>query len=218
MSGATRAQTVAGQLRSDILGGVVLSGERLREMAVAARLQVSQSTVRDALALLEHEGWVIKQPRHGVVVRAFTPAEADDVYRLIGVLAPLAFERVVDPARKPRLRDIAVYLDEARKATGEEQTAPALAALIDWLCALAGIAGRPVVGEVLGGLLHRAQIIEAVRQARAPMPVQELSALVARHADVQRALGLGETELAARLYAPIIETLRVGAVEALTVR
>ncbi|MBL8144961.1 MAG: GntR family transcriptional regulator [Anaerolineae bacterium] len=217
MSRNTRAQAAASQLRGEILGGVYLSGERLRELAVAGRLQVSQSTVRDALALLEREGWVVSTPRHGTAVRAFTPAEADDVYRLIGVLAPLAFEWVVDAARKPRLREIAHFLDEARAAAGDEQTIPALAALIGWLGALAEIADRPVTGELLAGLLRRAHIIELVREARAPLPLPELSALAARHVDVQRALGMGDYDLACRLYAPVIETLRAAAVVALAV-
>lgn len=216
MSGTTRAQAAADQLRDDILTGTYLSGERLRELVVAERLQVSQSTVRDALALLECEGWVVKHARHGVAVRAFTPAEADDVYRLIGILVPLVFERVVDPARKPRLRELAVFLDSARRAVDDKLTAPAIAALIDWLCALTGIAECPVTSEVLSGLLHRAQIIETVREVRAPMPVRDLSALVARHVDVQRALGMGEYELACRLYAPVTETLRTAAIDALT--
>lgn len=217
MSRSTRAQAAADQLRGEILGGDYLSGERLRELVVAGRLHVSQSTVRDALALLEREGWVVSTPRLGAAVRAFTPAEADDTYRLIGILAPLAFEWVIDAARKPRLREIAHYLDDARAAAGAEQTATALAALINWLNGLAGIAGRPVTGELLAGLLRRAQLIELVREARAPMPVAELSALAARHVDVQRALGMGDYDLACRLYAPVTETLRAAAVEALTV-
>jgi len=217
MNRITRAQTVAEQIRADILSSMILSGERLRELTIARRLQVSQSTVRDALALLEQEGWVVSQPRHGAAVRAFTPADADDIYRLIGVLAPLAFEGVMDAARKPRLREIAPYLDDARDAGGDKQTLRALAALLDWLGALAGIAGRPVTRDVLNGLLRRARLIEIIREARAPLPAPELSALTARHVDVQRALGMGDYELACRLYAPVTETLRAAAVEALAV-
>jgi DNA-binding GntR family transcriptional regulator len=216
MSGVTRARAAADQLRADMLTGVFLSGERLRELPLAERLGVSQSTIRDALALLEHEGWVIKQPRHGVIVRAFTAAEADDVYSLIGLLVPLAFERVIEPARKPRLRELTDHLDEARRSAGDELTADALGALLGWHAALAGLAGRPAVSEVLDGLLHRAQLLETVREARAPLPNRELAALVSRLADVQRALGMGDLELARRLYAPFAESLRAAAVEALT--
>ena len=216
MSGETRACAVAEQVRADILSGVYLSGERLRELALAARLGVSQTTVRDGLALLECEGWVIKRPRYGVTVRAFTPVEAADVYDLIGLLTPLTFERTVEPARKPRLRELNEPLDAARRAAGDKKTNPALNALLDWHIALADIAERPVTSDVLTGLIRRAQLIESVREARAPLPPAALGALVGRLADVQRALGMGDRELAARLYAPLIETLRASAVEALT--
>lgn len=216
MSGSTRAHVVADQVRADILSGVYLSGEWLREMVLAGRLGVSQTTVRDALALLEHEGWVVKQPRHGVTVRAFTPGEVADVYDLIGLLTPLAFERAVEPGRKPYLRTLTVPLDAARQAMSDGQAAKALYALLDWHIGLAQLADRPVTGELLTGLIRRAQLIEAVREARAPLPYTALSALVARLADVQRALGMGDLELAARLYAPLIETVRTAAVDALT--
>ena len=217
MKGATRARSAADQLQSDILSGVYLSGERLRELALAERLGLSQSTVREALAELEREGWVLKLPRRGVFVRAFTPAEADDVYTLIGMLTPATFERVTEPARKPRLRELTEFLDAARAAVGSHETGKVLHALLGWHEALAFIADRPVTRELLATLIRRAQLIEAVREARAPMRSRDLTALIARHADVQRALGMGDLELARRLYGPIADTLRAAAVEALTV-
>jgi DNA-binding GntR family transcriptional regulator len=211
----TRANDIATQLRAEISQGVLLSGERLREMALAGRLGVSQATVREALALLEREGWVAKQPRRGVYVRAFSPAEADDIYALIGVLMPLVFERVIDATRKPRLRDLTGYLDAAQERIDRYHGEKTLHALFEFDLALALLAERPATGEVLVSLLNRAQIIEAVREARAPLPARDLSALVLRHRDLQRALAMGDLDLACRLFAPLIDLLRAGAVEAL---
>lgn len=215
MNNRTRAQSAADQMRAEILNGVVLSGERLRELPLAKHLDVSQSTVRDAVALLEQEGWVVKLPRHGVYVRSFTPAEADDVYGLIGLLMPLVFERVVDTARKPRLRELTDLLDTAQFRVDNQYGEKTLLALLDFQAALARLSERPATIEVLTGLLNKAQIIEAVREARVPLPVRELSGLVSRHRDLQRALAMGDLDLACRLFAPLIDTLRVGAVEAL---
>jgi DNA-binding GntR family transcriptional regulator len=211
----TRAEVIATQLRADIAQGALLSGERLRELPLAEQLGVSQATVREALALLEREGWVAKQPRRGVYVRAFSPAEADDIYSLIGVLMPLVFERVIDAARKPRLRDLTVYLDAAQERIDRHQGEKTLHALLDFDLALAQLAERPATAELLTSLLNRAQIIEAVREARAPLPTRDLSALVLRHRDLQRALAMGDLDLARRLFAPLIDLLRAGAVEAL---
>lgn len=211
----TRAQAAADQMRAEILSGVVLSGERLRELPLARHLGVSQSTVRDALGLLEREGWVAKQPRRGVYVRSFNAVEAEDVYGLIGVLMPLAFERVVDGARKPHLRELTDHLDLAQQGIDGQHGFLVLAALLDFHAALAQLSERPAMSEMLIGLLNKAKLIEAVREARAPMPARDLSALVLRHRDLQRALGMGDLELARRLFAPIIDMLRAAAVEAL---
>ncbi len=215
MKDVTRAEAVADRLRSEIIDGTYLSGERLRELMLGQRLHVSQATIRQALGLLEHEGWVVKRPRRGVTVRAFTPAEADDVYTLIGALMPLVFESVADAARKPRLRELNQMLEAARSAAEHSHTAAGMAALIGWNLALAALSERPVTAELLAGLLRRAHLIEAVREARVPMPPRDLHALVTRHIDVQRALGIGDLDLVRRLYAPIIDTLRAAAVDAL---
>jgi DNA-binding GntR family transcriptional regulator len=71
-AGATRAETVAEQIRQAIRAGAYVSGQRLVELSLAAKLNVSQNTVRDALRLLETAGWVVKRARHGLYVRSLT--------------------------------------------------------------------------------------------------------------------------------------------------
>jgi len=57
-------QQIAGALRAQILGGVSRPGDQLEtEPMLARRLGVSRSTLRSAIALLEHEGHV--ERRHG---------------------------------------------------------------------------------------------------------------------------------------------------------
>lgn len=57
-------QQIAGTLREQILAGATQPGDRLEtEPTLARRLGVSRSTLRSAIALLEHEGHV--ERRHG---------------------------------------------------------------------------------------------------------------------------------------------------------
>jgi GntR family transcriptional regulator len=57
-------QQIAGALRAQILGGVSRPGDQLEtEPMLARRLGVSRSTLRSAIALLEHEGHI--ERRHG---------------------------------------------------------------------------------------------------------------------------------------------------------
>jgi GntR family transcriptional regulator len=64
-------EQIAGELRAQILAGATLPGERLEtEPVLARRLGVSRSTLRSAIALLEHEGHLDRRHGAGTFVTA----------------------------------------------------------------------------------------------------------------------------------------------------
>src|SRR5262247_2709868 len=66
-SGTLRSQVVD-ILRHAIFFGKLRPGELLTELPLAKKLSVSQSTIREALADLEHYGLVTRVPNRGTVV------------------------------------------------------------------------------------------------------------------------------------------------------
>jgi DNA-binding transcriptional regulator YhcF (GntR family) len=66
---ATLSHIVADVLRQSLYDGVYLCGDRLVELTISQEMNVSQNTARDALGLLENEGWVTRKARHGVYVQ-----------------------------------------------------------------------------------------------------------------------------------------------------
>ncbi|MBS7586809.1 GntR family transcriptional regulator [Ancylobacter defluvii] len=80
-------------LRSDILDQRIPIGEILLEKEVAARLSVSKTPVREALALLCQEGLVQLFPRRGYVVRGLSVQEVLDTFDLRVILEGAAAER-----------------------------------------------------------------------------------------------------------------------------
>lgn len=77
---------VAGELRRAVFDGELESGTPLRELALAASLQVSRSTVREALGLLVAEGLATREPHRGVSVARPDPDSVHDVCRARVVL------------------------------------------------------------------------------------------------------------------------------------
>jgi GntR family transcriptional regulator of vanillate catabolism len=76
-------------LRDAILNGDLQAGERLTELALVERLNISRTPIRFALDRLADEGLIEK--RRGVhVVRAFTRQEIRDAIRLRGTLEGMA--------------------------------------------------------------------------------------------------------------------------------
>lgn len=91
---ASTAQAVASVLRSQIAEGRMLPGTQLREERIAARLEVSRNTVREAFRLLSHERLVEHALHRGVFVRVVGPEEIRDVYRTRRLVEPLGLRAV----------------------------------------------------------------------------------------------------------------------------
>lgn len=75
------AGRVAGRLRERILRGDLLPGAPLREVAIAAELEISRNTLREALRLLASEGMVVQVPNKGAAISRLTASEVRDIYR-----------------------------------------------------------------------------------------------------------------------------------------
>ena len=103
------ARAVYDVLRTQIIDGTLAPDERLSEPALASRLGVSRTPVREALRRLEAETLVVEQPTGGVRVAPLDVADARQVYevraRLEGLLARRAAERVAGSDGRSRSED-----------------------------------------------------------------------------------------------------------------
>jgi DNA-binding GntR family transcriptional regulator len=173
-SGATRAEVVAEQIRQAIRAGVYISGERLVEMTLAARLNVSQNTVRDALRLLETEGWVVKQSRHGVYVRAFARDEVEELYALWSAIESLALRWTMERLTRKDTQRMRLVIQSARKRVLGGELEEATEAIFQFHGLIAELCGRSQTTQMLASLHNRAYLLEIVRQMRAPRRVHLL--------------------------------------------
>lgn len=105
------------QLRSLVLTGAFAPGERLGEIALAERLGLSRTPLRQALQRLVEEGLLEHVDTGGVRVARFLLADVVDAIELRGVLegtaARLAAERGVVPDLAERMRAVIESLDMA---------------------------------------------------------------------------------------------------------
>lgn len=101
--------TVAEQLREGIASGAVRPGQSLRESELAAALNVSRGPVREALALLAHEGLVVTRRGHSAQVVTLSVDDATEIYSLRTALETLAISRAAEhatPAHVEQMRDL----------------------------------------------------------------------------------------------------------------
>jgi DNA-binding GntR family transcriptional regulator len=98
-SGVSKTLAVYAQLSDELIDGKWLPGQRLSELELVRRYEVSRTPIREALVRLEHDG-LIKREGTAVYVRERTPDEVLDIYRvrvfLEGAIAHSAAERRTD--------------------------------------------------------------------------------------------------------------------------
>jgi DNA-binding GntR family transcriptional regulator len=122
---------VAEGLRRDIMLGEIEPGATLTELEVAARFQCSQSTVREALFMLQQEGLVQRSPHRGTRVCSLTEDEAVEMLRLRRDMECRAAQRLfIRPARRvsdlaPALRAQLASMEAAAAADDEYALAEA---------------------------------------------------------------------------------------------
>ena len=80
-------------LRQAILKGELKPGERLMEIALADKLGVSRTPIREALRKLEQEGLVVMIPRRGAQVADITEKDLNDVLEVRIALENLSIEK-----------------------------------------------------------------------------------------------------------------------------
>jgi GntR family transcriptional regulator, vanillate catabolism transcriptional regulator len=96
-------KNVALRLREMILRGELEPGQRLAEIALAARLGVSRTPIRQALPALAREGLLSAAGRRGYVVRSFSPQDVVDAIETRGLLEGLAARRIAERGVGPEL-------------------------------------------------------------------------------------------------------------------
>ncbi|MGW2328598.1 GntR family transcriptional regulator [Streptomyces sp. NPDC001700] len=74
VSGGTRREEVVEAIRRALLAGELVPGQRVKEVELAALLNVSRPTLREALHILIHEGAMVQEPYKGIRVAETSPA------------------------------------------------------------------------------------------------------------------------------------------------
>lgn len=77
---------IASALRTAIVAGTLLSGESLPQEELASFFGVSRIPVREALRLLESEGWIKFLPNKGASVHPLSVGEAAEIYEILASL------------------------------------------------------------------------------------------------------------------------------------
>ena len=180
---------VRDEIRQRIIDGRLEPGTRIVERELAAELAVSRVPVREALRMLQTEGFISVVPRKGVEVRSLSRVDVVELFDVREALEVLATRRAAETATPARLRRLGQLLAKARKAidTGDPAAAGAANdAFHDEIIRLADNGLLASMLEPLQGRLHW-----LFRQ------IADLDALWEEHKELFDAIASGDPDRAA---------------------
>lgn len=102
----TAVKQLSGNLRKDIIHGIIRSGEHIKEKEIAKKYKVSRIPVREALMQLESEGYLVKIPRKGNFVRKLTRNSVEESLLIYESLVPLILKDAMTKFNKKTYSDV----------------------------------------------------------------------------------------------------------------
>lgn len=201
---ATLAQIITDMLRQAILDGVYTCGDRMPEITIARELNVSQNTVRDALNVLEQEGWTVKIARRGVFVRHFNTAEAEELFTLRATIERLALDWALPHMTPTNHMQLARHISDARLYTGIVDHHSTQSALFRFHYLIAQTAEKPRTLELLTPLFNQCRLLENVRTLHDPYTPQAYAELLTAYGELMTRIRHHNSEMAQVLLQNLI--------------
>lgn len=115
---------VYSELKDAIIAHRLKPGEAINERMLAEEMGISRTPVREALQMLEKEGWILTEPWKGTYVLDMTEQDIQEVFNLRMVLEPLVLELIINKMDEKNGRIISDILQkqvESWKESGAQE-------------------------------------------------------------------------------------------------
>jgi DNA-binding GntR family transcriptional regulator len=114
------SEVIAEIIKEDIHQRKLKLGDRLVEADLAERFEVSRSTIREALKILEQEHLVFSEGRKGTFIADFTREDMDELIEVRMILEAKAFVKALPHLKEEHFKKLSNILEEMKQA-GEKE-------------------------------------------------------------------------------------------------
>lgn len=189
------ADKLVNAIQDDIFSGALKPGDRLDELALAERFEVSRTPIREALRTLIDSGLIETRPRHGAFVRTLSAAEIIEMFEVAAELEGMAGRLAATAATTPQADAIEAACRACRTAADADD-APAYGPLNE--------AFHAAIHAASGNRFLRRQLeaVEARLQTYRRLPFEirgRLKTSASEHEDIAAAILDGRADDADRL-------------------
>ena len=188
---------IMNSLRRAIETGILEPGSRLVEKDLCEKLNVSRTSLREALRQLQAEGILTDLNNRGLTVVSITPADAENIYRIRGVLEPLIVAQCVENAPDEEIQALKAQKDVLKQAYLSGNAEAIVAAKRDFYDCICTGARNPIAFDLLKKLtlltspLRRRSVVRPERQTES---IREIDAIVAAIVKRDKAAAMAAAE------------------------
>lgn len=193
-------------VKNAILGGIFEPRERLIEERLGNALGLSRTPIREALAILEHEGLIEAVPYKGLQVRPVTLNEFLGMYEALGAIESTVARKATPRVTPADIDHLTQVLNRAEACIPDDIPGH-LAACREFQRHLSACSQSPFLTRILLSIEERSDMY--LIHSRKELPKDKMMASVADRRDILRAVSAGDAEAAAKaalLHADAIRT------------
>ncbi len=168
-------------MRRAIETGVLEPGARLVEKELCEQLQVSRTSLREALGELQAEGILTYSPTRRLSVSVISQTDAENAYRIRAVMEALVVEQFIEKADEDELAALveeSIQLKNAYRSGDVEQMLLAKRAFYDSICSGAK---NPMAFDIINRLVLRTSVLRRrslTRKQRQLQSIKEIDILI----------------------------------------
>lgn len=156
----------ANRLRDAIVTGYFKPGERLVEATLCELMNVSRTSVREALRRLEAERLIVMVPNKGPSVAEISWEEAEQIYQVRALLEGEAAAMFAARATPIDIKKMRKALDAFAEAAADNDPIGRLNATGQFYDVLLAGCGNRIIREILDGLVARINFLRARSMSR----------------------------------------------------
>jgi len=206
-NGAMVKEGLATTLRQAIISGALQPGKPIVEGKWARKLNVAQTSIREALNILVNEGFVQKEPGRSATVTVLNATDLAHIYRVRGRLESLAARLVVEA--KPDLSDLEQAIADMRAAAECGNAEEFYRRDFAFHLLVCQKSGNPFLEQSVRRLVGPLFAFAVMRIHARHHGLEELRRSVEQHRAMLHALRTDDPAVAERVFASAIEDFAV---------
>jgi DNA-binding GntR family transcriptional regulator len=163
-------------LKNAIITGEIPAGVRIVETEYANKLHISRTPLREALRKLERDGLVEYVIRRGVVVRAFSIEDVEEIYTIRNVLEMITLPSIIEnvtPRDIQSMREKLRLMDRLMEENQIERLSIVSRAFHDQITAISGLKRVLRVIQGQDEYIHRFSAMSIAKDRRRAEAHQE---------------------------------------------